>query len=160
MLGQSGSHRRHRHSTAFSSRPPKSPSACPQPPHQVMGRQHKSQRALAAHPQILCLTQNCLHGCWRWRKMEITGCILRPRSSWLHGAVSARLWHSHTYPATSTPPPWDSQGSPAVRLTIKFDGLGCLFLFFEALSWPAAWTGVLPEDARLRTPAHMWSAGS
>lgn len=58
MLGQSGS--RHRHSTAFGSHPSRNPPACPQPPHQAMGQHHRSQRASAARPQILCLTQNCL----------------------------------------------------------------------------------------------------
>lgn len=112
-LGQSGS--RHRHSIAFSSHPPRSDPACPQVSHhhQVMGQHHRSQRASAVCPQILLPDPKLLV----MVQMEMMGHIPRPRSSWLHRAMSAQFWHSHPYHPTTLACP----GQPAMRLAIKFE---------------------------------------
>lgn len=62
-------------------------------------------------PQVLLPDPKLLEWVLVTVQMETMGHSPRPRSSWLRRATSAQFWHSHPYPAATTPPPSVAQGS-------------------------------------------------
>lgn len=107
ILGQSGSHH-HQHSTALGSHPLKKlPSFFSDTPP-CDGSASQVKAFIGCPPPDSLLDPKSLARVLVMMQMELMGLTLHPRSSWLHRATSAWLWHSHVYPATSSSPPWDS----------------------------------------------------